>query len=176
MLKPEDVICDKRFDERLTLKDIKDFKDNIKLKPTAIKELTVNKFLHICRIMYDANNRSSYDAEWSDEEVYCRNKGIRKNQTAWYYLKDKDSGSVMEKIINHRALGYHFEEVKYNGLCQHLGWVSANHADGVIISINTNLSDGVKRKWMILAFNALAEAGIILELRDKEECLKYIEE
>lgn len=97
------------------------------------------------------------------------------NETAWRE-EDRDSISVMEKIIDSGGLPeYHFEELEFGGLKQDINWVSANHADGAILTIVNDVCDNRIILKAILSFHALAETGIVLNLRNKERYLTFIE-
>lgn len=166
-----------RREKIFTAQDIKDFLLNSKLEPTVIDNLTVNKFLHICRIMYDANrDRGYYDYSdhLSDEQVYCRRKHIGAEETAWCWISrnepafSRDSVEDMEKILPCH-FGYHFEELEFGGLCHSTGW-DRKLCKGPIMSIRMSCweRDQEKRQRFMIAFNALVKEGIVPDIEDRK--------
>lgn len=163
-----------------TTQDIKDFIVNSKLPPTELENLTINKFLHICRIMYDANKKRGYydyDDNMTDEQVYCCRKWIGEESTAWFWCSEneaafsKDSLKDMEAALYMKS-GYHFEELEFGGLCHCTGW-NPKSQKGPIMTVWMEgwKWDLERRQRLMIAFNALAERGIILDLMDREAYL-----
>lgn len=160
--------------------------ENTKAEP--ITQMTPNKFLHICRIIYDSWKRFFLEDAWyqyndddSDEDVYCHFKMMGSDETAWHGHENVMDSYIYGSIAKpgYYVGGYHFEELEFGGLEQDLKPIDYENGS-CIMMLGSRIDFGQdnlcneKLIELILAYNECLKNGYYVELSDKKRIVAYV--
>lgn len=143
-----------------------------------IPNMTVNKFLEITRIMYDACGSNE---GLTNEKVYARYKLMGIDECAWQdwvyerYCeeknvspKDKMEDSAFFEWMLHKSLGYHFEELAFGYWFQYL----EASEEGILWNWEADADSSYGMIDTVLAFNELVRHGYSTFLINAKEVLE----
>lgn len=162
--------------------------ENVEAQP--IPQVTPNKFLHICRIIYDSWKEHFTDDTWyqyddndSDDVVYCHFKMMGTDETAWHGKEDLMDSYIYGSLARpeYYVGGYHFEEIKFGGPEQELRSVDMENGSCIITlsaELDFNRTDSYSEKLVeiVLAYNACVKNGYYVELCNRKQIVAYIKE
>lgn len=160
--------------------------ENTKAEP--ITQMTPNKFLHICRIIYDSWKAFFLEDAWyqynddaSNEVVYCHFKMMGLDETAWYGHKDVMDSYIYGTLAKpgYYVGGYHFEELEFGGLKQDLIPIDTENGSCIVelySRINFEQDNPCDKSIieLILAYNECLKNGYYVELNDKKRIVAYV--